>query len=82
MSYYICQENIAQPPRRQRIRNEFREVRDEIEIIAGERPPPENWAFPVRLIQLQIATFIILITNNIWNVYLEFCTPYVKTETR
>jgi hypothetical protein len=52
LSYYICQENIAQPPRRQRIRNEFREVRDEIEIIAGERPPPENWAFPVRLIQL------------------------------
>ena len=30
---------------------DFYPVRDEIEVLAGERPPPENWAHPIILIQ-------------------------------
>ena len=52
LSYYICNDNVAQPQQRRRIRNQFQEVQDEIEIIAGERVPHENWEFPHRLIHV------------------------------
>jgi len=52
LSYYICYENVGQPPQRRRLHNQFREVQDEIEIIAGERVPHENWEHPHRLIHV------------------------------